>query len=116
MISDDVGLRVEAVEVRDRLAEHGRGVDAALGELALRHDVKVGNLRQQHGWWAAIGGRDGRHGRASMPVSCERFVSAGRMGERARRVLRGRSSGCAGLILFIPCEQMYNEGARNGSP
>jgi hypothetical protein len=43
-----VGPRIEPIEVRNRLAQHARGVDALIGAPALGHDVQIGDLREQH--------------------------------------------------------------------
>ncbi len=45
---NDVRLRIEPVEVRNRLAQHARGVDALIGAPAPGHDMQIGNLREQH--------------------------------------------------------------------
>ena len=34
--------------MRDRVAQHRCGIDAAIGELALGHDMKIGYLRDEH--------------------------------------------------------------------
>jgi hypothetical protein len=44
----DVGLRIEPVQVLDRIGEHAVGVDRVVVRHALGANVQVGDLRQDH--------------------------------------------------------------------